>query len=169
VDVICAKKPKGYKVAFFSSDNPPHDDTPATVTCPTGTVVLSGGAFSTSDTTAEAVTTLGPLGPHRYAAFMDNTSNVDQQFTAFAVCGAKPPKYAIVSQSLTDMGPDDPVLTPVCPIGTSVLGGGIKVVNPGFDVAIAGSLDESRGGWFGEAVNQRSGATMLTGQAICGA
>jgi hypothetical protein len=49
VDVICAKKPKGYKVAFFSSDNPPHDDTPATVTCPTGTVVLSGGAFSTSD------------------------------------------------------------------------------------------------------------------------
>jgi hypothetical protein len=67
------------------------------------------------------------------------------------------------------MGPDDPVLTPVCPIGTSVLGGGIKVVNPGFDVPIAGSLDESRNGWFVEAVNQRSGATMLTGQAICGA
>ena len=169
VDVICAKKPKGYRVAFFSSDNPPHDNTPATVTCPTGTVVLSGGAFSTSDTTAEAVTTLGPLGPHRYTAFMANTSNVDQQFTVLAVCGAKPPRYAIVSQSLTDMGPDDPVLTPVCPTGTAVLGGGFKVVNPGLDITIAGSLDESRHGWFGEAVNQRPGASMETGQAICGA
>jgi hypothetical protein len=169
VDVICANKPKGYRVAFFNSDNPPHDNTPATVTCPTGTVVLSGGALSTSDTTAEELTTLGPLGPHRYTAFMDNTSDVDQQFTVFAVCAVKPPRYAIVSQSETDMGPDDPVLTPVCPAGTSVLGGGIKVVNPGFDVAIAGSLDEDRHGWFGEAVNQRSGATMLSSQAICGA
>jgi hypothetical protein len=169
VDVICAKKPKGYRVAFFSSDNPPHDNTPATVTCPTGTVVLSGGALSTSDTTAEALTTLGPLGPHRYTAFMANTSDVDQQFTVFAVCAARPPKYAIVSQSITDMGHDDPVLTPVCPVGTSVLGGGIKVVSPGFDVPIAGSFDEDRHGWFGELVNQRTGATMLSSQAICAA
>ncbi len=169
VDVICAKKPKGYKVAFAGSDNPPHAGTPVTVTCPTGTVVLSGGAFSTSDTTANLLTSAGPLGPHRYTAFMANTSNVDQQVTAFAVCGAKPPKYAIVSQSETDVGVDDPALTPVCPTGTSVLGGGIQVVNPGFDIAIAGSLDEDRHGWFGEAVNQRAGATMLSGQAICAA
>jgi hypothetical protein len=169
VDVICAKKPKGYTVAFASADNPPNDNTPATVTCPTGTVVLSGGASSTSDTTANALTSLGASGSHRYSAFMDNTSNVDQRFTVFAVCAAKPPKYAIVSQSLTDMGPDDPVETPVCPTGTSVLGGGLKVGSAGFDIAIAGSLDEDRHGWFGEAVNQRSGATMLTGQAICGA
>ena len=169
VDVICAKKPQGYQVAFFSSDNPPHDTTPATVTCPTGTVVLSGGALSTSDTTAAALATLGPLGRHRYTAFMANTSDVDQHLTVFAVCGAKPPGYAIVSQSLTDTGPDDPVLTPVCPAGTAVLGGGFEVVNPGFDVTIAGSLDESRHGWFGEAVNQRPGATTVKAQAICGA
>jgi hypothetical protein len=42
-------------------------------------------------------------------------------------------------------------------------------VNPGFDIAIAGSLDGDRHGWFGEAVNQRSGATMFTSQAICAA
>lgn len=100
---------------------------------------------------------------------MANTPNVDQQVTAFAVCAAKPPKYAIVSQSLTDMGPDDPAVTPVCPTGTAVLGGGLKVANPGFDIAIAGSFDEDRHSWFGEAVNQRSGSTVLTGQAICGA
>jgi hypothetical protein len=100
---------------------------------------------------------------------MANTSDVDQQVTGFAVCGAKPPKYAIVSQSETDVGVDDPALTPVCPTGTSVLGGGIQVVNPGFDIATAGSLDEDRHGWFGEAVNQRAGATMLSGQAICAA
>jgi len=169
VDVICANKPKGYRVAFAGADNPPHTDTPATVTCPTGTVVLSGGAFSTSDTTANLLTSAGPLGPHRYTASMANTSNVDQQVTTFAVCGAKPPKYAIVSQSETDMGVDDPALTPVCPTGTSVLGGGIQVANPGSDIAIAGSLDEDRHGWFGEAVNQRPGATMFSGQAICAA
>ena len=169
VDVICANKPKGYRVAFAGADNPPHADTPATVTCPTGTVVLSGGAFSTSDTTANLLTSAGPLGPHRYTASMANTSNVDQQVTTFAVCGAKPPKYAIVSQSETDMGVDDPALTPVCPTGTSVLGGGIQVANPGSDIAIAGSLDEDRHGWFGEAVNQRPGATMFSGQAICAA
>jgi hypothetical protein len=169
VDVICANKPKGYKVAFASADNPPHATTPATVGCPTGTVVLSGGAFSTSDTTANILTSLGPLGPHRFTASMANTSNVDQQMTTFAVCGAKPPKYAIVSQSETDTGVDDPALTPVCPTGTSVLGGGLQVVNPGFDIAIAGSLDEDRHGWFGEAVNQRASATMFTSQAICAA
>ncbi|HEY3765642.1 MAG TPA: hypothetical protein VGL44_10840 [Gaiellales bacterium] len=169
VDVICAKQPKGYKVAFASADNPPHDNTPATASCPTGTVVLSGGALSTSDTTAEAITSLGPNGSHGYSAFIANTSNVDQHLTVFAVCAAKPPKYAIVSQSVSDMGPDDPVETPVCPAGTSVLGGGFKVAAPGFDIPIAGSLDEDRHGWFGEAVNQRSGATVVTGQAICGA
>jgi hypothetical protein len=140
--------------------------TPATASCPTGTVVLSGGAFSTSDTTANLLTSVAPLGPHRFTASMANTSNVDQQVT-FAVCAAKPAKYAIVSQSETDMGVDDPALTPVCPAGTSVLGGGLQVVNPGFDIAIAGSLDEDRHGWFGEAVNQRAGATTFTGQAIC--
>ena len=170
VDVICAKKPKGYQVAFSTSDNPPHSTTAAKATCPTGTVVFSGGVFSTSDTTAEAVTSLGPSGQHAFTASMTNTSNVDQRVSAFAVCGAKPPKYTIVSQSLTDtFGPDDPVLTPVCPTGTAVLGGGMKVVNPGFDVAIAGSLDEDRHGWFGEAVNLRSVPVMLTGQAICAA
>jgi hypothetical protein len=169
VDVICANKPKGYKVAFSGADNPPHANTPASATCPTGTVVLSGGAFSTSDTTANLLTSVGPVGQHRFTASMANTSNVDQQVTAFAVCGAKPPKYAIVSQSETDMGPDDPALTPVCPTGTSILGGGIQIVNPGFDVAIAGSLDEDRHGWFGEAVNIRTGATALSSQAICGA
>ena len=60
-------------------------------------------------------------------------------------------------------------LTPVCPTGTSVLGGGVQVATPGFDIAIAGSLDEDRHGWFGEAVNQRAGATMFTSQAICAA
>jgi hypothetical protein len=170
VDVICAKKPKGYKVAFSTADNPPHSNTSATATCPTGTVVLSGGVFSTSDTTAAAVTSLGPSGQHKFTASMANTSNTDQRVSAFAICGAKPPKYTIVTQSLTDTsGPDDPVLTPVCPVGTSVLGGGMKIVNPGFDIAIAGSLDEDRHGWFGEAVSQRSGPVMLTGQAICAA
>jgi hypothetical protein len=169
VDVMCANKPKGYKVAFASADNPPNADTTVTASCPTGTVVLSGGAFSTSDTTANLLTSEGPAGPHRFTASMANTSTLDQGVTAFAVCGAKPPKYAIVSQSETDMGPDDPVLTPVCPTGTSILGGGIQIVNPGFDVAIAGSLDEDRHGWFGEAVNLRSGATALSSQAICAA
>ena len=169
VDVICANTPKGYRIVFVGADNPPHADTPATVSCPTGTVVLSGGAFSTSDTTANLLTSVGPLGPHRFTASMANTSNVDQQVTTFAVCGAKPAKYAIVSQSETDMGVDDPALTPVCPTGTSVLGGGLQVVSPGFDIAIAGSLDEDRHGWFGEAVNQRAGATTFTSQAICAA
>lgn len=128
---------------------------------------MAGGPVA-ADTTAAALTSAGPLG-HRYAAFMANTSNVDQQLTVFAVRGATPPKYAIVSQSPTDTGPDDPVLTPVCPAGTSALGGGMKVVNPGFDIPLAGLLDEDRHGWVGEAVNQRSGAIMLTAQAICGA
>jgi hypothetical protein len=169
VDVICGKQPKGYSVAFSGADNPPHADSAATATCPAGTVVFSGGALSSDDTTAVVLTSIGPLGPHRFTAAMANTSNTDQRLTAFAVCGAKPPKYAIVSQSSTDMGHDDAFFTPTCPAGTSVLGGGIRVVNPGFDVAIAGSEDEDRHGWFGEAVNQRPGATMLTGQAICAA
>ena len=71
-----------------------------------------------------------------------------------------------MSRSLTDMGPDDPVLTPVCPTGTSVPGGGIKVASPTFHIPIAGSLDEDRHGWFGEAVNQQPGTPVLTGQAI---
>ena len=42
-------------------------------------------------------------------------------------------------------------------------------MSPGFEVAITGSLDEDRRGWFGEAVNQRASATMFMSQAICAA
>jgi hypothetical protein len=169
VDVICAKRPKGYKVAFATADNPPNANTAATATCPTGTVVLSGGALSTSDTTAVALTSLGAQGSRKYTAAAANTSSTDQKLTAFAVCAAKPAKYAIVSQSFADMGPDDPFTTPVCPTGTSVLGGGIKIANPAFSIPIAGSLDEDRHGWAGEAVNQQAKTAMVTGQAICAA
>ena len=70
VEAICAKQPAGYTVAFSSADNPAHSQSSAVATCPTGTVLLSGGGLSTADTADVQQLSAFPLGPHRFRVVM---------------------------------------------------------------------------------------------------
>ena len=153
VEAICAKQPVGYTVAFSTADNPAHSQSAAVATCPTGTVLLSGGAPSTADTADVQQLSAFPLGPHRFKVVMWNGSNGDQRLTAFAMCAKQPPRYSITNSTSTDLGgPADDSGGVVCPTGSSIIGGGIHITNPRPLVTLGASFSDSGNQWVSEVV-----------------
>ncbi|HSS56295.1 MAG TPA: hypothetical protein VLK79_16745 [Gaiellales bacterium] len=137
VEAICAKQPVGYTVAFSTADNPAHSQSAAVATCPTGTVLLSGGGQSTADTADVLQLSAFPLGPHRFKVVMWNGSNGDQRLSAFAVCGKQPPRYLITNSTSTDLGgPANDSGGVVCPAGS----GDHRRRHPHHQPAAAGDL-----------------------------
>ena len=151
VNAICAQQPKGYTVAFAAADNPPMTQSTATAMCPTGTVLLSGGALSTSDSAAAFLTSAAPNGPHKYTATVWNGTARDEHLTTFAICGAQPPHYTVKKISVSaPFGVDSGGMT--CPAGSSVIGGGVQVLDP-----TAGDLAGRLPGRQPDAVDGRGG------------
>src|SRR5690349_6684239 len=86
IDAICASKPKGYAQVFSSVDNPPGARSVATAVCPVNTVVLSGGAFSTSDEIGVRMLGAWPTSTTRFRAVELNSALSDASLMAEAVC-----------------------------------------------------------------------------------
>jgi hypothetical protein len=170
LNAICAKKPHGYTIRFATADNPSMSQSAAVATCPTGTVLLSGGVQSTADTADTFVTSAFPKGPKAYRAVQWNGSARDQRLTAFAICGAKPPQYTIVaSPGSSDSGPVVLVGDAQCPAKTSLIGGGIKIVNPMPAITLGASIQDSGAQWLAEIDNAGTGPVQETIYAICAA
>jgi hypothetical protein len=170
VEAICAKQPAGYTVAFSSADNPPHSQSTAVATCPTGTVLLSGGGLSTADTADVQQLSAFPLGPHRFRVVMWNGSSSDQRLNAFALCAKQPPRYSITNSTSTDPGgPADDSGGVLCPAGSAIIGGGIHITNPRPLVTLGASFSSSGNQWVSEVVTDDTAATTITISAICAA
>jgi hypothetical protein len=74
------------------------------------------------------------------------------------------------TQASNPLSPSQPVNSAVCPSGLKVIGGGIKLTNPG---AFGGTLDSTvldsyatAGGWSGRVLFDETGETATT-TAIC--
>ncbi len=87
VYAICGKKPKGYIATSGSSvTNPPSSQTLATATCASGSVPLSGGAFSSSGSPAVDLNSTLPSS-NGWAAYEDNTAGAGTAtITAYVIC-----------------------------------------------------------------------------------
>jgi hypothetical protein len=171
INSVCAKAPHGYAQRFAVVDNPPMTQVSAVAMCPTGTVLLGGGVFSTSDSVNAFTTSAFPRGPHAYAGSMWNGTARDEKFDVFANCGAMPPHYKIVRNPGTAVvGPNTDIAAgAVCPTGTSVVGGGISITTPRPTVTLGESLPESRHQWGGQVLAAASGTVSETTSVICAA
>lgn len=168
IDVICAKKPAGYTVAFATADNPPGARSVATVTCPTNTVVLSGAVLSTSDRVGARVLGAFPVTRTTFRAVELNATASDERLTAEAVCASKPAGYTIARQAFTETPNTIDIGGVQCPAGTSVLGGGIHITGGDTTALVHSSINNQTTGW---SVNVTTGSVPLglAFSAICAA
>src|SRR5262249_32304618 len=121
--VECATAPKRYTQAFATVDNPVGSQNTATATCPARTVLLGGGAFSTSDLPQAVITSAYPSSSTTYTAVEFNGTARAERLTAFAICGKRPTGYRIVSVTSSGTGPADFNIGALCPGAKTLLSG----------------------------------------------
>jgi hypothetical protein len=170
IQAVCANRPANYSQQFANAANPAHTQSHATAICPIGTVLLSGGVFSTSDVASVFVLSAFPKSQRKFRAVMWNGSDRNEQMSAFAVCAHKPPKYVITSQTGSDGGgPSTDIGGGQCPTGTTAIGGGSKVLSPNPGIYIGGGIVEPDMQWLSEVVNSTTASATVSPFAICAA
>lgn len=167
VDAICAKKPGGYAMPFKSVADLAGHKAAATVTCPSGTVVLSGGVQTTADAPGSFLLSAWPPGKTSFEAVNHNGTGADLQMVVSAVCGKQPPGYKIVSSTI-DSSSNATYTGQACPTGTSVIGGGIHIAKPSKSVLVAASTI-SGNIWEGRILDPTAIPATITTKAICAA
>jgi len=113
------------------------------VTCPTGKVILSGGAFLFGDTAGVHIDLLRPSPTGAFfEAAASRTAPArrrgEWQLTVYGVCAARPAGLVYVDPAQSDSY-DSPLRTALatCPAGKTLVGfGGRAAVEPGRDVAL---------------------------------
>jgi hypothetical protein len=83
--VICGKAKGRQVVTGTSVTNPAGAQTPASASCPSPTVPISGGAFSSSGSTVVSLNTTVPAGPG-WISYQNNGSSFAATVTAYAIC-----------------------------------------------------------------------------------
>jgi hypothetical protein len=166
VDAICAKKPAAYTAVYTWVDNPPGARSVATAVCPANTVVLSGGAGSTSDVVGARVLGAWPTSTRAFRVVELNSTATDAQLLAEALCARKPAGYVIARTTLAliptalDFGGQS------CPTPKTEIGGGIHITGGDSTAIVHSSIDNGTTGW---ANNLTAGNVPLTiaFSAIC--
>ena len=171
LSAVCATKPAGYTMRFKTVPNPAQTQSFAIATCPAGTVVLSGGALSSSISINVELLSAWPQSMHKFKAIMWNGSVADEELTTFAICGQKPLRYSITPLTVTDEGGPDAVdvTGTACPVRTAVIGGGVHVSAARPAVTLGASIDESDFIWSSEVINNAVDPATSTTYAICAA
>jgi hypothetical protein len=171
INGVCAKAPHGYTQQFTVVDNPAMTQVSGVATCPKGTVLLSGGVFSTSDAVNAFTTSAFPRGPHAYVGSMWNGTTRTEKLVVYAICGARPSRYQIINNTGTSTatGNTDILGGAVCPMGSTVIGGGVKITDPRPTVSLGESLPVSRSQWGSQILVAAPGTVTETSSAICAA
>ena len=169
IHAVCANQPGSYSMQFATADNPPHTQSNAIAICPSNAVLLSGGAFSTSDKASVFMLSDFPVTQRKFRVVMWNGSDQDERVTAFAICGHRPAGYTITQQSFTTMVNGNTLLASgaQCPAPTRVIGGGVKVTAPNPNVVPASSLDEPNTQWISDTLVANAATVTQTNYAIC--
>jgi len=84
--VICGKKPTGYVLKSAKASNPSRKDSSSHASCPAKSVVVGGGALSSSIDLAVDVTTTAPDKDSAWVSSEANGSSSDASVTSFAIC-----------------------------------------------------------------------------------
>lgn len=160
--------------AVFSA--PSKADVGGSVSCPSGTVLLGGGV----DSEGAPINTSSPLGgtsTTAWQAYVNNIFNQAIPVTVYAVCGAAPKGYALVSSAPIDnpAGTQTTGVVVSCPSGTKVLSGGGALESSDINVNLSSSLPVkvkvgrvTHYEWRIDANNAGTGDNHAVSYAICG-
>jgi hypothetical protein len=130
VDVVCADQPAGYtQVVSAAIANPAGAQTPGDEPCPSGTVVLGGGALPSSSSTTVNLNSSYPTSTGWHVA-MNNASALAETFNVYAVCSSAPDGYGITvgpstSEPGSTAGGSQARAAVSCPSGLVPTGGGV--------------------------------------------
>ncbi len=172
VRAVCAKKPAGYQEVYTRVDDPGGNAT-GTATCPSSTVLLSGGVSSFADSAYVYLTRAWPVSSRAFRATQENDTSGDQPFYVYALCATKPPGYAQTKASVSVGYHTDGTPAAKCPAKTAVIGGGFTMSILGW-LSVNGSFParNSMGAyWDVSAYNDTGPPTNITlsAYAICAA
>jgi hypothetical protein len=96
----------------------------ATVTCPSGTVALGGGA-AVGDQTYQALDASAPYGTNGWRAYVGSAGSQEALGEADVVCAAEPTGWAQVNSAYVPNPAGTATTVSVnCPAGTKAIGGG---------------------------------------------
>ena len=145
--------------------NPAGLQTRAAATCPTGTVPLGGGGFTSSSDTADNMNATAPNG-RSWVIRENNASATDATIGAIAVCG-KMHGYRVVK------GKPFPVVHGLeagsfaaCPAPTVPIGGGVFSGSKDVNVNFAGSFPSAHE-WDAFVNNSTEFDIVSTAAAVC--
>jgi hypothetical protein len=171
VYAVCAKRPKGYEQLSGTFDiNPAGDQSRETQSCPTGDVVLGGGAFEDDPSFSVGMTSSYPSTPASWTVAVSNFSTSDSSFFATLVCAKRLKGYAIRSTSASDPAGVQKGIIQDCAASAVVLGGGNQssdTTNLRIEIKATQPFPVSGTGWKSGENNDTSANTTLTSYAIC--
>jgi hypothetical protein len=156
-------------VAGTTVDNPAGAQTSASASCPAGTVALGGGGQLSSSSTAVSLNDDYPLAKGKgWHVDANNASGADNSVQAYAICGKKPAKYAVVkgpgaAVGASARGKD----TAICASGSTVLGGGGDSSSGSTTVDLSGTGPSGTNAWLTYVSDTSSASSTVTAYAIC--
>jgi hypothetical protein len=96
------------------------------ITCPKGTVVLSGGAYIASGSLMTGINSSYPMNDRTWVVTANNFSSAATTFNMYAVCADEPTGYVQLESSPVFNAPGDQTSgSMACGAGDVVLGGGL--------------------------------------------
>jgi hypothetical protein len=136
---VCASKPAGYQVVRKDVIVPAFGFVRDTAVCPTGKVVLAGGAQVVGEGTADFRTRMqesapGTINGGAQSLWLAAVRNLDiksHRIGIFAVCAYRPFGYQVVRKDTIVPANGFLRTTAICPSGKKVLGGGASVIGAG--------------------------------------
>jgi hypothetical protein len=166
--VVCITQPRKYVVISVGDLHLAGSQTDSTAFCPTGTVVLGGGAEANAADLHVGLNSSFPLAGGNGWRISLNDGSPDNLFpTTFAICAAAPDGYAVVKgDAVRNRAGAEGSAFAAC-AGTAVpLGGGAASSANDLRVNI-GSLRPEAHGWTSLEHNASSSAAALATRVVC--
>jgi hypothetical protein len=166
--VVCITQPRKYVVISVGDLHLAGTQTESTAFCPTGTVVLGGGAESNAVDLRVGLNSSFPLAAGNGWRIALNNGSADNLFpTTFAICAAAPDGYSVVkSDRVRNRAGAESAAFAAC-AGTAVpLGGGAASSADDLRVNI-GSLRPEAHGWTSLEHNASPSAAPLATRVVC--
>jgi hypothetical protein len=169
VYAVCATRPAGYAIVVDRSNPTPGGQWHAEATCPGATLVVGGGAYSSSGDAFSAVNmnTTVPLPSSRsWRVDMDNGTGASATMDNYAICMRSPRYQPVFGPTVVAAAGAHQVATATCPSGTVPAGGG-AFANLASTSLNIGSTFPLTQGWRSFVNNASTQAAGIRTDVIC--
>jgi len=163
--------PPGYQLVSAAFSAPSGTQTPGSVTCPTGTVVLGGGVAIAGDQLTADVGGSYPDSETQWEGLVNNVASASVTFTVSAECADQSGDYSLVNTSPASVHAHGTgSVEATCPAGAYAVGGG------GYSSGVSVNLDgiiplgpvSDLYAWALNANNVGNAAGTIVGVVVCG-